>query len=125
MRAGNGARQKPDPNVTAADFRKILLQRLDDLRQSIDSTVNDRKPVELDPTSVGRLSRINSMLIQAMALAAERTRNLQIRRIEAALGRIDTGEFGYCVACGDAIPRKRLTIDPATPNCIGCAAGSG
>ena len=42
-------------------------------------------------------------------------------RIVAALARIEDGEFGWCVGCGEAIAPKRLENDPAAPNCIGCA----
>ncbi|PKP65847.1 MAG: dimethylmenaquinone methyltransferase [Alphaproteobacteria bacterium HGW-Alphaproteobacteria-8] len=45
----------------------------------------------------------------------------EIRMIEAALARIDAGEFGYCVNCGKAIARARLEIVPHAPRCAQCA----
>jgi DnaK suppressor protein len=105
-------------------LRQALNRRLDDLRQSIDSTADSRKPVELDQASVGRLSRMDAMQMQAMAQAAERMRGQEIERVKAALKRIDDGDFGYCITCGEEIAPKRLAIDPTIPTCIRCASGA-
>ena len=56
-----------------------------------------------------------------MAKAAEARRAQEIRRIDAALERLENGEYGWCVECGEAIEARRLEIDPATPRCAGCA----
>ena len=81
----------------------------------------DRKPVELDQQSVGRLSRMDSIQVQAMAKAADARRAKELRRIEAALKRVEADEYGWCVACGEAIEPKRLEVDPAAPRCSECA----
>ncbi|WP_439577524.1 TraR/DksA family transcriptional regulator [Elioraea sp.] len=84
-----------------------------------------RAPVDLDQQSVGRLSRMDSLQVQAMALATEERRRQQIARIDAALKRLDEGTYGDCVICGEAIAPKRLEFDPAVPTCINCAARTG
>ena len=85
------------------------------------ATADDRKPVELDQTTVGRLSRMDAMQRQAMAQAADRQRQIQIQKLEAALERIATGDYSFCVRCGEPIDARRLAVDPAVPNCITCA----
>jgi RNA polymerase-binding transcription factor len=82
---------------------------------------DDRKPVVLDQQSVGRLSRLDSIQVQAMAKAADARRAQEIRRIDAALVRLASDEYGYCVACGEAIASGRLDADPAAPRCADCA----
>lgn len=57
---------------------------------------------------MGRLSRMDALQVQAMAQAVERRRGQELGRIKATLGRIDDGEFGYCVTCGEQIAPKRL-----------------
>ena len=47
----------------------------------------------------------------------------EIRAINAALGRIKSGNFGECVKCGEAILSERLETLPHTPFCRNCAAG--
>jgi DnaK suppressor protein len=92
-----------------------------DLIALSEAATDDRKPVELDQQSVGRLSRLDSMQVQAMARASDVRRTTEIRRIEAALQRVEEGEYGWCVECGEAVDTKRLEIDPAAARCAGCA----
>jgi len=82
-----------------------------------------QKTVELDQTSVGRLSRMDAMQGQAMAKATGVRRAQRRQRIAAAFARMDDGAFGYCAECGDEIAPARLDLDPTVPTCIGCAAG--
>ena len=46
----------------------------------------------------------------------------ELRMIEAALARIDAGDYGVCVSCGADIDQGRLDLLPATPFCAPCAA---
>lgn len=78
------------------------------------------RTVELDQTKVGRLSRMDAMQGQQMAMETARRRELQLTRIHGALRRIESGEFGYCFACGEPIDPRRLRVDPTATRCIGC-----
>lgn len=92
------------------------------LRQLHASPDNDADAtVELDQTRVGRLSRMDALQGQAMAKATAERKQVEIRRIEAALERIETGAYGYCLQCDEAIAPLRLEADPATALCINCA----
>lgn len=93
-----------------------------ELAQPADASAADRAPVELDQTSVGRLSRIDAMQVQQMALATEQRRKSELARVNAALERLDSDEFGYCEKCGEQIAPARLEHNPAVTTCIGCAA---
>lgn len=78
-------------------------------------------PVPLDQDAVGRLSRIDAMQVQAMALATQERRRSEKERILAALRRIAADEWGWCQACGDDIAPARLQNDPTVTHCIACA----
>jgi DnaK suppressor protein len=82
------------------------------------------QPVELDQARVGRLSRMDAMQAQAMSIEARRRREIQLTRIESALSRIDSGDYGHCIRCGEPIDDKRLDFDPAVLLCIECATES-
>jgi len=84
---------------------------------------DNQKTVTLDQQSVGRLSRMDAMQQQAMAKATQARRGQMRRKINAALARMDEGEFGYCAECGEDIPAKRLQLDPTVPTCVNCARG--
>lgn len=45
----------------------------------------------------------------------------ELRRIEAALDRIEQGEYGACAQCGADIAPARLELLPDTPFCAACA----
>ena len=106
-------------------LRARLVERLEGLRTASEATAQSRKPVELDQTTVGRLSRMDALQVQAMAKATERQRLAEIQRVQGAIERIDEGEYGACVMCGDDIAEKRLAVDPTIPTCIACASGAG
>ena len=101
--------------------KNILETRRDEIRAIERMSASDRAAVELDQTKVGRLSRMDAMQAQAMAVETERRRKVELDRIGAALDRIEDGTYGECVACGEDIELKRLELDPAVPTCIDCA----
>lgn len=94
-------------------------QMLSELSSSLEEA---GKTVELDQTRVGRLSRMDAMQSQQMALASERRRQQKLLAIDAALNRIEAGIFGRCSVCADEINPKRLEVDPTHTLCIDCAS---
>ena len=106
-----------------AEFRQRLAAELEALDGEDALGAAAQKTVELDQTSVGRLSRMDAMQGQAMAKATSARRAARRQRIAAALRRMDEGEFGYCANCGEEIAPARLDLDPTVPGCIACASG--
>lgn len=102
-------------------LREKLLARREELLAEDALSAEGRAPVTLDQDSVGRLSRIDAMQIQAMALAQARRRKAERGGIDEALRRMDEGEYGYCLKCGDDIAPARLEHSPAVATCIECA----
>lgn len=49
----------------------------------------------------------------------------EIALIRAALSRMDRGQYGLCVSCGEEIAEARLDVLPFTPLCRICAAQRG
>jgi DnaK suppressor protein len=89
---------------------------------ALDATSSEAaQPVELDQSRVGRLSRMDAMQAQAMSLETKRRREIQLTRIDSALQRLEFGEFGDCLRCGEPIDSKRLEFDPSVVLCIDCA----
>lgn len=102
-------------------IRKALETERAALVEMSSAAADERRPVELDQQSVGRLSRMDAMQMQAMAQAVEARRQGRLQRIDAALHRLDESDYGFCVDCGEDIPAKRLAIDPIVERCVGCA----
>jgi DnaK suppressor protein len=102
-------------------FREKLLKLRDELQEIEQTGSEAAQTVELDQSRVGRLSRMDALQAQAMSIESGRRRNIKIKRIDAALKRIDKDEFGFCIKCEEEIDPKRLEVDPAAPLCIDCA----
>ena len=107
--------------IDTAHFAKILRARLADLDALSKLSEEGRAVVQLDQQSVGRLSRMDAMQAQSMALATEERRQAERARVAAALRRIESGDYGYCLNCDEEIDVRRLDIDPAAPLCLDCA----
>lgn len=45
----------------------------------------------------------------------------ELKEIEAALERMETGTWGRCETCGGAIGRGRLRALPEARHCLGCS----
>lgn len=105
------------------DAKTILEERLTALDAEDAAGQNAQDTVMLDQQAVGRLSRMDALQNQAMAQATARRRGVERQRIMAALARLETDEYGFCVTCGDAIAPARLAADPAIALCAACMRG--
>ena len=103
-------------------FRRRLLQMQQELQSLLVTGEDAARVVELDQTSVGRLSRMDALQGQAMSQERARRRQQALQYIAAALRRLDAGEYGDCQDCGEPIDVRRLEMDPAATLCIRCAA---
>lgn len=105
-----------------AHYRLKLLK----LQQALTdhSVQEDVNAVELDQSRMGRLSRVDALQSQQMALETKRRSARRLVAIQAALRRADSDDFGCCVTCGDDIPIARLEFDPAATQCVTCASRS-
>lgn len=103
-------------------FRNRLLENRKVLMTAIEGETESSKTVELDQSTVGRLSRMDALQGQAMNQETKLRHEEGVRRITAALSRIESGDFGYCLKCDELISVARLQVDPAAPLCINCAS---
>ena len=109
-----------DDDIDLEYYRAKLLALREELQSAAGNS--DAETVELDQQRQGRLSRMDALTAQQMTLAAQRRRDETLRRCEAALRRIDDGDYGLCRACDEPINPKRLDFDPTVLYCIGCAS---
>jgi DnaK suppressor protein len=103
-------------------FRNRLLNLQQELAALQQTSAAATRVVELDQTSVGRLSRMDALQGQAMSQERGRRRAIERQRIGAALRRLESGDYGDCLSCGEPVAVQRLELDPAATLCIACAA---
>lgn len=101
-------------------FTPHIETRLKEIDQEIESTAAESKAVSPD-VSIGRLSRLDSMQHQQIALAGKRRLEDERNRLIEARRRIDAGTYGRCLLCGQDIPTDRLLIKPDAVSCVACS----
>ena len=101
-------------------FRDKLLSLVDELEKELEGEKREsEKVVQLD-TSIGRLSRMDAMQSQQMALELRRRKEQQLLRAQNALKRIKRGTYGLCGKCRQPMPDDRLEIQPDAVLCVNC-----
>lgn len=110
-----------DRTTYSENLKARLLAQRDALCMQIAAADEDAAGADVDPTRAGRLTRLDDLRHQAMGAESVRRRKRELARIEAALRRLEEGEYGECAACGEPIAPARLQVDPAAEWCIRCA----
>jgi DnaK suppressor protein len=105
-----------------AELRAELEAELEKLERSMKTTEEGLKPIELDQTAVGRLSRMDELQNQAMTRNLHEREEMKLAGLTQALKRMDEGTYGTCTACGEEIPLARLEVFPETATCMECPA---
>ncbi|MBZ2171391.1 MAG: RNA polymerase-binding protein DksA [Desulfovibrio sp.] len=99
-------------------FRVLLTQMLEEATQKGDLTLEDmtdNNEVFADPADRATMESDRAFTLRIR----DRERRL-IKKIQAALGRIEDGSFGICDECGEEIGVPRLKARPVTKLCINC-----
>lgn len=102
------------------ELRGALEKALANLERSMVLTDDASRPVELDQTAVGRLSRMDSLQNQAMSSNLQDRERARLANILAALERIEKGTYGVCGECRGGIEYGRLLVFPEAATCAGC-----
>lgn len=97
--------------------RAALAARLDHLNARIAEIDAELESHQSKDWSELATERETDEVLEEIGLSAQH----EIRMIEAALARIEAGEYGVCVTCGAKIAEERLNLLPATPFCRDCA----
>jgi len=103
-------------------LRKKLIESRETLTIAVEGEAESSKTVELDQSTMGRLSRMDALQGQAMSKETKQRHEQGLRKISSALSRMDSGDYGYCLKCDDCISLARLEVDPAASLCISCAS---
>ncbi len=101
-------------------FRRELLKLRDDVLKDAETSADDgmiKVKNEDLPDVVDRSSMETDRNFTLRLLDRERK---LLKKIDEALARLDSGEFGICESCGEEIGRERLTARPVATLCIGC-----
>jgi DnaK suppressor protein len=101
-------------------FKHRLEDMFSELRETVESKTDATATVELDG-SIGRLSRIDALQSQQMALGLRVRQQQAMVRVQNALNAIRNGTYGHCRRCKGEITLERLEAQPDAVLCVQCA----
>lgn len=102
------------------ELRAELERQLRRLQRSMKTTEQAARPVELDQTAVGRLSRMDAIQNQHLTKNLQEREEARLAALDEALARMKSGTYGVCSACGEAISFDRLFVVPEADDCGTC-----
>jgi RNA polymerase-binding transcription factor DksA len=100
-----------------ADRKAQLMTRMADLRTRLDHIEEELDSHQSKDWEDLATEREEDEVLEGMGVSGQQ----EIRMIEAALKRLDEGEYGFCTKCGAVISAERLNVLPHTPFCRTCA----
>jgi len=104
------------------EYRTILLDRRGLLTGNIDSIggAYSAKEGERDSASGDEADLGAESVDQEFALTLLQNESGVVQKIDAALRRVDSGDFGNCDMCEQPIAKERLKAIPWTTHCVTC-----
>ncbi|MHB1309661.1 MAG: TraR/DksA family transcriptional regulator [Limisphaerales bacterium] len=110
--------------TTLERFKRQLEGMEAELSAAVEGKGDATAPVTLD-TSIGRLSRMDAIQSQQMALGLKARQQQALVRVQSALQAIRTGSYGLCSRCKRPIATERLEAQPDAVICVKCAELAG
>lgn len=105
------------PNAAEAFlYRKVLLEK----RQGVTRALAAKAGTFARLDRIGDEDQAQYSHEEFVSLRLNRMDYEQLRQVEEALDRLESGDFGICQACGEPIPAKRLQAVPWAKYCVPC-----
>lgn len=99
-------------------YKQKLLTLKDQDRARIKKIDKDIKHEDMSPNWTEQATeREDDEVLESLGNASEQ----ELILIDAALNRIDSGEYFSCSLCGEEIPAARLELLPFSVHCVNCA----
>ncbi len=100
-------------------FRKLLLEKQREFTEAYKVSKGDSRS-NLDNGTEDYIDYAVSSYAKEFLLSLSEMDRKQLLLVQEALRRIDRGEYGLCLQCGQEIPRKRLEVVPWVRHCVRC-----
>lgn len=102
------------------DLQELLLLNKQKLEEQLEIAEAATQIVTLDQTSVGRISRMDAMQQQSMAVSTRAKATSSLREVIKALQRLADEDYGVCEKCDENIRLRRLMVQPEANYCLKC-----
>ena len=103
------------------NFKEVITQEIEKTEAQIKSYQELTKPVTPD-VAIGRVSRMDHINNKSVIESALRQAEDKLKKLNNALSKVDSPDFGICLKCKKEIPMGRLLIRPESALCVQCAS---
>jgi len=102
-----------------SELETALVELREELERLMRMTRDGTRSVDLDEP-IGRLTRMDAIQQQKMAVANRRRHDVRLQQVKQALAVIEGDAYGICRRCDDPIGYRRLRARPESPYCLRC-----
>ena len=106
--------------VQRTKIRHKIEQDIESLRATIEDLEAQTQPIPPD-RAVGRLSRMDAIASSGVKATSLHAARAKLMRLQRALGKVETPDFGVCRNCEEPSPLARLMLMPESTYCVRCA----
>jgi len=104
-----------------AEFISKIKSTLETRKREMDSQLAKQSHEKLtDGVVQDSADEVLSLSMEKLQSSLQQTEIDELHLMEDALARIEKGEYGVCVDCGEPISEKRLEYFPYAARCIVC-----
>ena len=101
-------------------LKKQLLQIRTELEKQLSNNKEAAGIVELDQSVIGRVTRMDAIQQQSMAVSTRNKARQRLKKVNLAISNFANGDYGYCRQCDEAIALLRLQAQPESSLCLSC-----
>jgi DnaK suppressor protein len=98
-------------------IKNALLKRKGEIENQLTSQTHEKLT---DGVVQDTADEVQSLSMENLQSSLQRTEIDELHLMEEALSRINRGEYGICIDCGEPISAKRLESFPYAARCIVC-----
>ena len=103
-------------------LQQQLLRIKAELEEQLNSNQDATNIVELDQSTTGRVTRIDAIQQQSMAVSTRNKVRQRLQSVNLALSKHTKEDYGYCKQCDETIAFVRLLAQPESRLCLSCQA---
>lgn len=106
--------------MSPEEIKSRILEEIDQTEKRIAEYKEMSKPVSPE-NAIGRISRMDAINNKSITESALRQAEHKLNKLNDALEKVGTKDFGICVKCKKSIPLGRILLMPESSKCVSCA----
>ena len=122
--AGASAAERSRSAEETEQIRQALVARLDELQAEYDQSLSEITELQrerfADSAGDDQADTGTKTFEREQEITLANNLLERITQVERAIGRVGSGNYGWCERCGNQIPVERLAAFPSATLCVSC-----